>query len=119
LAVFTAFRSNATNAPGFAAIPPSAVSGISPGTLYYAFDSATRTYWAVATFSATQAASQTLAYVGFQDGGNEAVFMRPSGGPWLVKSIGTCLSGLPDAVAAALALTASPSPMCPSGVPAG
>jgi hypothetical protein len=118
LAAFTAFRANASNTPGFAAIAPSAISGITPGTLYYAFDSATGTYWAVATFSATKAASQTSAYVGFQDGGNEAVFMRPSGEQWLVKSVGTCLRGLPVAVAAALTLTASPSPMCPSGVPA-
>jgi hypothetical protein len=118
LAAFTAFRSNAANTPGFAAIPPSAVGDITPGTLYYAFDPATGTYWAVATFSATKAASQTSAYVGFQDGGNKAVFMRPSGGPWQVKSVGACLGGLPVAVAAALALTASPSPMCPSGVPA-
>lgn len=118
LAAFTAFRSNAANTPGFAAIPPSAVGGITPRTLYYAFDPATGTYWAVATFSATKAASQTSAYVGFQDGGDKAVFMRPSGGPWQVKSVGACLGGLPVAVAAALALTASPSPMCPSGVPA-
>jgi glucose/arabinose dehydrogenase len=118
LAAFTAFRSNAANAPGFAAIAPSAVGGITPGTLYYAFDPATGTYWAVATFSATKAASQTSAYAGFQDGGNKAVFMRPSSGPWQVKSAGACLSGLPVAVATTLALTASPSPMCPSGVPA-
>lgn len=118
LAAFTAFRSNAANTPGFAAIPPSAVGGITPGTLYYALDPATGSYWAVATFSATKAASQTSAYVGFQDGGNEAVFMRSSGGPWQVKSVGVCLGGLPAAVAAGLALTASASPMCPSGVPA-
>jgi hypothetical protein len=117
LAAFTAFRSNAANTPGFAAIPPSAVGGITPGTLYYAFDPATGTYWAVATFSATKAASQTSASVGFQDGGNKAVFMRPSGGSWQVKSVGACLGGLPVAVASALALTASPSPMCPSGIP--
>jgi hypothetical protein len=118
LTAFTAFRSNAANTPGFAAIPPSAVSGITPGTLYYGFDPATGTYWAVATFSATKAASQTLTYVGFQDGGNRAVFTRPSGGGWQVKSVGACLGGLPVTVAAALTLTASSSPMCPSGVPA-
>ena len=118
-AAFIAFRSNAANTPGLAAIPPSAVDGIAPGKLYYAFDQATSTYWAVATFRATAAASQTSAYVGFQDGGSQAVFTRTSGGPWLVKSVGPCLVGLPKPVAAALALTASPSPMCPHGVPAG
>lgn len=118
LAAFTAFRSDAANTPGFAAIAPADEGGISPGTLYYAFDPASGSYWAVATFSATKAASQTLAYVGFQDGGNKAVFMRPMSGAWQVKSVGACMSGLPVAVATALALTASPSPMCPSGVPA-
>jgi hypothetical protein len=119
LAAFVAFRSSAGNTPGFAAIPPSAVAGITPGTLYYAFDAATGTYWAVATFSATAAASQTVAYVGFQDGGSQAVFMRPSAGSWLVKSVGPCMTGLPDDVAAEWGVAASPSPMCPSGTPAG
>jgi hypothetical protein len=41
LTAFTAFRSDSANTPGFAAIPPSAVAGISPGLLYYAFDPAT------------------------------------------------------------------------------
>lgn len=119
LAAFVAFRSDAANTPGFAAIPPSAVAGITPGTLYYAFDPAASTYWAVATFSATEAASQTLEFVGFQDGGSQAVFTRSSGGPWLVKSVGPCMAGLPVGVAAMWGLTASANPMCPSGVPAG
>lgn len=118
LAAFIAFRSNAANTPGFAAIPASAVAGITPGTLYYAFDPATSTYWAVATFSATEAASQTMEFVGFQDGGNQAVFARSSAGTWLVTSVGPCMAGLPADVAAAWGLTSSPSPMCPSGVPA-
>jgi hypothetical protein len=119
LAAFTAFRSNAANTPGYAAISPSAVAGITPGTLYYALDPATGTYWAAASFSATAAASQTLAFVGFQDGGSQAVFMQSPGEPWEVKSVGPCLAGLPAAVAATWALTQSASPMCPSGVPAG
>jgi hypothetical protein len=119
VAAFIAFRSNAANTPGFAPIPPSAVAGISPGTLFYALDPATGTYWAAATFSATAAASQTSAFVGFQDGGSQAVFMRPTGEPWEVKSVGPCQAGLPLTVAAAWAMTADPSPMCPNGVPAG
>ena len=119
LAAFIAFRGDAANTPGYASIPASAVAGITPGTLYYAFDPATGTYWAVATFSATAAASQTLDFVGFQDGGSQAVFTRPSDGSWLVKSAGPCMSGLPVGVAVAWGLTASPSPMCPSGAPAG
>jgi hypothetical protein len=118
LAAFIAFRRNAANTPGYAAIPPSAVGGIAPGTLSYAWDPATGTYWAAASFDATKAATRTPAFVGFQDGGNSAVFMRPAGQPWLVRSVGPCLTGLPVAVATALALRASPSPMCPSGIPA-
>jgi hypothetical protein len=119
LAAFVAFRSNAANTPGYVAISPSAVAGISKGTLYYAVNMTTGTYWAVASFYATHAASRTSAFVGFQDGGNEAVFTRSSGKPWLVKSVGPCLAGLPTAVADTWALAANPSGMCPSGVPAG
>jgi hypothetical protein len=119
LAAFIAFRSNAANTPGYAAIPPSAVAGISPRTLSYAFDSSTGIYWATASFSATAAASQTSAFIGFQDGGNSAVFMRPPGQPWRVESVGPCLKGLPVVLAKTLGLNAGPNPMCPSGVPAG
>jgi hypothetical protein len=117
-AAFISLRSNAANTPGYAAIPPSAVRGIAPRTLHYALDSATGTYWAAASFSATAAASQTSAFVGFQDGGSSAVFVRASGQPWRVESVGPCLKGLPAVVATAWGLTASPNPMCPNGVPA-
>jgi hypothetical protein len=119
LATFIAFRSNTANTPGFAAIPHSAVARITPRTLHYAFDPATGTYWAVADFSPTEAASRTAAAVGFQDGGNQAVFMQPPGGSWHVKSVGPCLTGLPVSVAAAMQLTASPFPGCSSRVPPG
>jgi hypothetical protein len=119
LATFIAFRSNGANTPGYAAIPPSAVGGISAGTLYYAIDPATGTHWAVASFYATQAAGPTSAFVGFQDGGNDAVFRRLRGGSWQVKYVGPCRTGLPARVAAALGLTASPYPGCSSGVSAG
>jgi hypothetical protein len=119
LATFIAFRSNGANSPGYAAIPPSAVAGIAPRTLHYGYDPATGTYWAVAGFNATKAASQTSAFVGFQDGGNEAVFRQLHGGSWRVKYVGPCMVGLPVGVAAALGLTASPYPGCSSGVSAG
>jgi hypothetical protein len=119
LAAFIAFRSDAANTPGFAATAPSAVAGISPGTLYYAYDPSAGSYWAVATFSATTAASQRLAYVGFQDGGAEAVFTKSASGSWLVESVGLCLAGLPVGVAAMWGLAAGANPMCPNGVPAG
>jgi hypothetical protein len=112
LATFIAFRSNGANTPGYAAIPPSAVAGIAPGTLHYGYDPATGTYWALVGFNATKAASQTAAFVGFQDGGNEAVFRQLHGGSWRVKYVGPCMTGLPVSVAAALGLTASPYPGC-------
>jgi hypothetical protein len=114
LATFIAFRSNGANSPGYAAIPPSAVAGIAPRTLQYGYDPATGTYWAVAGFNATKAASQTAAFVGFQDGGNEAVFRQLHGGSWRVKYVGPCMVGLPVGVAAALGITASPYPGCSS-----
>lgn len=59
-----------------------------------------------------------MAYVGFQDGGDEAVFMKSVSGSWLVESVGLCLTGLPVGVATVWGLTASANPMCPNGVPA-
>jgi hypothetical protein len=117
LETFMAFRSDGSNTPNFAAIPSSAVARITPKTLRYAYDPATRTYWAVAEFSATEAASQTAAFIGFQDGGNEAVFMQPPGAAWHVKSVGPCMADLPVSVMAAMRLTPSPYPGCPSPVP--
>lgn len=117
VAVFTASRRDAVNTPAYDAIPPSAVAGIAPGTLHYSRDPATGIYWAVADFSPTQAASQTAAAIGFQDGGNDAVFMRAPGRSWRVRSIGPCLAGLPLSVADAQELTAGPNPLCPHGIP--
>lgn len=118
LATFTAFRRDGANTPAYAAIPPSAVAGITPGTLHDYHDLATGTYWAVADFSVTEAASKTPAAVGFQDGGNDAVFMRAAGRSWRIKSVGPCMAGLPSNVAAVLGLTAGPNPLCPHGTPA-
>jgi hypothetical protein len=119
LATFTAFRSNAANTPGYAAIPSSAVAGIAPRTLRYGYDPATGTYWAVAGFNATKAAGPTSAFVGFQDGGNDAVFRRLHGESWRVTYVGPCVDGLPAGVAAALGLTKSPYPGCSNGASAG
>ncbi len=99
LRAFTTFRADAANTPGDAPVPPSAVGGISWGTLFYAFDPSSSTYWARAGFYPTVAASQTFAAVAFQDGGADAVFTRPSGSAWVVKSVGMCHSGLPVRVA--------------------
>ncbi len=98
-AAFITYRADAANTPGDTAIPPSAVGGISPGSLFYAFDPSSSTYWARASFYPAVAASQTSATVGFQDGGADAVFTRPAASAWAVKSVGPCYSGLPVGVA--------------------
>ena len=55
LTTFTTFRADAANTPGDAAFAPSAVGGISPGSLFYAFDPSSSTYWARASFYPTVA----------------------------------------------------------------
>jgi hypothetical protein len=85
------------------------------GHALYDLDPATGIHWAVASFDPTDAARQTSASVGFQDGGSQAVFMQPPGQPWQVESIGQCLKGLRVAVPTASGLNASPDPMCPNG----
>lgn len=110
LAAFVAFRSDAKNTPGYAAIPPGSVGGILPGTLFYAYVPSTRTHWAVASFYPSSRASSTLASVAFQDGGADAVFMQPDGQGWAVEYVGQCQSGLPAAVADAWRLAHPPLP---------
>ena len=111
LTAFSTFRSDGTNTPGFAAIPQGAVGSIQSGSLYYAFIPSSSTYWAMASFDPTAAASQTSASVGFQDGGSTAVFARTQAETWTVKYVGWCLTGLPAAVAAVWGVKA-PSAFC-------
>lgn len=59
----------------------SEVEGPRHGTLYYAFDTATRTYWAIAWFDpSSHAREQTAAK--FQFGMGAAVFKRTASGEW-------------------------------------
>jgi hypothetical protein len=63
--------------------------GPRPGTVYYAYDPTTDTYWALAQFEPSSTASFDV-QVGFQDGRGVGMFRKSGAGPWqaqLVASI--------------------------------
>jgi hypothetical protein len=62
-------------------IPLSDVAGTIPGSVYYAYDPATDTYWAEATFQGSRTASLKV-LVGFQDGGSIGFFARAARSGW-------------------------------------
>lgn len=90
LPISSAERSKLTAAfltyKGFA---PSDVLGGSalPGSVYYAYDPATDTYWALAEFLPSSTASFNVK-VNFQDGGNTGMFRKSGAGPWQVRTPG-------------------------------
>jgi len=55
--------------------------GPTAGSVYYAYDPATGTYWALATFAPSSTASLNV-QVGFQDGGEIGMFRKAGGGAW-------------------------------------
>src|SRR4051794_17505325 len=78
-ALRTALRSAYVAArPGFKV---GEVAGPRHGTLYYAFDPATRTYWAIAWFDPSSRARQQTA-AKFQFGMGGGVFKRSASGEW-------------------------------------
>jgi hypothetical protein len=89
-------------------IPISEMTGIQQGTLYYAYDPSTSTYWAMAIFNVSAAAAQSV-QVDLQDGGDMGMFKMTDGGVWQVERGGVppvCSYGpfFPAAVLAAWAL---------------
>ena len=68
-------------------IPLSDVAGTLPGTVYYAYDPATDTYWAEATFKPSSTDS-TIVLTGFQDGASVGFFTKPGNGGWEVQEGG-------------------------------
>lgn len=89
-------------------------AGPVPGSVYYAYDPATETYWALADFEPSSTASLDV-QVGFQDGGGIAMYQMTGGGSWHVGNAGfppTCseLSFFPTAVLGAWSMpTAAPT----------
>jgi hypothetical protein len=60
------------------------VAGTRPGSIYYAYDPATHTYWAEANFLPSGTASFKV-LVGFQDGASIGLFTRIGNGSWQVQ----------------------------------
>jgi hypothetical protein len=99
--------------------PPSDIAGTAPNGVYYAYDPATGTYWAMATFMPSTTASENT-IVDMQDGGNTGMFTRTSEGAWQVVREGVppgcgILQFYPTTVITAWAL---PTPICPISPPA-
>lgn len=79
----------------FMRFKPSGIAGTAANSVYYAYDSATNVYWAMATFEPVAAALHSTPgsplfdeLVDMQDGGNEGMFTKTSGGSWLVRNAG-------------------------------
>ncbi|TVZ05642.1 hypothetical protein EAS64_14145 [Trebonia kvetii] len=98
-------------------IPASDVAGSKPDSVYYGYDKATKTYWAMASYETSSKASQAV-QVNFQDGGDTGLFKRVGAGTWqasLGGMPGICveLRFFPKAVLAAWSLpTTHPASMC-------
>ncbi len=98
-------------------IPASDAHGL-PGSVYYAHQPATGTFWAKATWEPTNGDSLTV-QVGFQDGGSDGFYKKTGNGPWQVILGGepeVCeeLKFFPQQVLAAWSLptSATPASMC-------
>lgn len=70
-------------------ISPSDLFGVGPlpGSVYYAHDLVTDTYWALASFQPSSTASLNVK-VNFQDGGNVGMFRKSGGGRWQAQTPG-------------------------------
>lgn len=63
------------------------IVGIRAGSLHYAYEPATHTYWAEANFSPSPTAPAKV-LVGFQDGASIGLFTRQGTGSWRVRLVG-------------------------------
>lgn len=93
-------------------IPVSDVAGSRPGSVYYGYEPATQTYWAMANYD--PASTDPLAVtVAFQDGGSIGLFKKAGNGAWQVSlggepSVCAELRFFPQPVLAAWSLPTSP-----------
>jgi hypothetical protein len=99
-------------------IPLSDVAGEgpTPGSVYFADDPATDTYWALAVFEPSSTASQDV-LVGFQDGNNIAMFQKVGATAWQTESAGEpayCSEAkyFPQAVLTLWSISAPPGLTC-------
>jgi hypothetical protein len=102
----------------FKAISLSDLAGGGPtaGSVYYAYDPSTDTYWALADFAPSSTASLNV-QVGFQDGGSFGMYRKAGSGSWQVESPGEppiCneVKFFPPAVLAAWSISMSLPPAC-------
>ncbi len=79
----------------FMRFKPSGIAGTAANSVYYAYDTSTDVYWAMATFEPSAAALRSKPgspmfneLVGMQDGGNQGLFTRTDGGSWEVEQAG-------------------------------
>ena len=61
--------------------------GPAAGSVYYAYDPSTDTYWALASFAPSSTASLNV-QVGFQDGGSYGMYKKAGSGSWQVQQPG-------------------------------
>ena len=88
LVISSAVRSELTAAyVAYRRISPSDVAGTRPGSVHYAYDPATDTYWALANFTPSGTASLRI-NVGFQDGASWGFFTKVGPGPWEAQTGG-------------------------------
>jgi len=119
LVVSSAEKSNLTAA--YVALKGISLSDIGgggpmPGSVYYAYDPATDTYWALADFAPSSTASLNV-QVGFQDGGSYGMYRKAGAGSWQVEQPGfppICGEAkfFPQAVLMAWSISMSLPPAC-------
>jgi hypothetical protein len=91
--------------------------GPQPGSVYYAYDPSTDTYWAIARFAASGTASLNV-QVSFQDGAALGMFRKSAGGRWQFEAahepaICGYLQFFPPTVLTAWSMpTSAPTGMC-------
>ncbi len=87
LAVTSAVRTQLIKAgAALNSLPASDYTGLAPGLTYYAYDPATKTYWAGASLVASRSSQQ--AEVSVQDDGSYVLFKRPASGTWKAADVG-------------------------------
>ena len=67
-------------------VPVTQYAGLEPGRTYYAYDPATKTYWAGAGL--VPRSDSTAAAVSVQDNGSYNLFRRTVGGSWTAYDVG-------------------------------
>jgi hypothetical protein len=93
-------------------IPEQDVVGTASGSVYYAYDPSSSTYWALAKMD-PQLSAPVPVLVKFQDGANRVIFAERRGSGWTVVSLvgePPCLAqqGLPGTIESLWGLTDPP-----------